>query len=85
MSQAQKSNPQSKQMLRLMFGDEKFLLDHDLDQYNNQNQDSPGNYGTVASGFFLATNASIFDRNPFGEFTTQKLQEIMKGKNLFEV
>jgi len=33
----------------------------------------------------MATNASIFDRNPFQEFTTNKLHEILQGKNLNEI
>ena len=35
--------------------------------------------------YFLATNASIFDRNPFKDFTTNKLGEILAGKNSKEL
>lgn len=34
---------------------------------------------------FLATNSSIFDRNPFHNFTTNKLHEILQSKNYHEV
>jgi hypothetical protein len=33
----------------------------------------------------LATNASIFERNPFKEFTSNKLSEILSGKNAKEL
>ena len=32
--------------------------------------------------FLLATNGSIFDRNPFKEFATNKLHDILSGKDL---
>ena len=34
---------------------------------------------------FLATNSSIFERNPFHDFTTNKLHEILQSKNFHEV
>jgi hypothetical protein len=34
---------------------------------------------------FLATNSSIFERNPFHDFTTNKLHEILQSKNYHEV
>jgi hypothetical protein len=35
--------------------------------------------------YFLATNASIFDRNPFKEFTTNKLHEVLAHKNYKDI
>lgn len=35
--------------------------------------------------YFLATNGSIFDRNPFKEFTTNKLNDVLQGKNYEEI
>jgi hypothetical protein len=34
---------------------------------------------------FLATNSSIFERNPFHDFTTNKLHEILQSKNYHEI
>lgn len=60
-----------------MFGDEKFLLDHDFELQSmtgSPNNGSQSNRGPNSENhFFLATNASIFERNPFKEFTTNKL------------
>ena len=33
----------------------------------------------------MATNTSMFDRNPFKEFTTSKMQDLLNGKNFQEV
>jgi hypothetical protein len=33
----------------------------------------------------LATNTSLFDRNPFKEFTASKMQDLLTGKNYQEV
>jgi hypothetical protein len=33
----------------------------------------------------LATNTSLFERNPFKDFTTNKLQDLLTGKNYAEV
>lgn len=69
-----------------MFGDEKFLLDYDNEAHS---LDSPHEYAQSnrisENPFFLATNASIFDRNPFKEFTTNRLNEILAGKNYKEI
>jgi len=35
--------------------------------------------------YFLATNASIFERNPFKDFTTNRLNDILHGKNQDEL
>jgi hypothetical protein len=35
--------------------------------------------------YFLATNGSIFERNPFKEFTTNKLNEVLANKNFDEI
>lgn len=35
--------------------------------------------------YFLATNASIFDRNPFKEYTTNKLNDVLHGKSQAEL
>ena len=35
--------------------------------------------------YFLATNASIFDRNPFKEFTTNKLNDVLSGKDMHQL
>jgi hypothetical protein len=40
---------------------------------------------TNENPYFLATNASIFERNPFKDFTTNKLQEVLNGKSIHEI
>ena len=40
---------------------------------------------TTENPYFLATNGSIFERNPFKEFTTNKLNEILANKNYDEI
>lgn len=50
----------NKQILRMMFGDEKFLLDHDFASLPG----SPHSH-QLENPYFLATNTSVFDRNPF--------------------
>ena len=63
-------------MLRLVFGDEHFLKEHELGiDYNaailsmesSRNGSAPSSHRLLMSEnpYFLATNASIFDRNPF--------------------
>ena len=86
-------------MLRMMFGDEKFLMGHDYDfppppssLGSPHSQSHKGGHQIISSGgnhdtnpYFLATNSSVFDRNPFHEFTSNKLQDLLANKNLHEV
>jgi hypothetical protein len=84
-------NP-SKQILRNVCGDEKFLQDHYYD-FNNVKISQPASphsgsqrmheniYSEHNMHPFLATNSSIFERNPFHDFTTNKLHEILQSKN----
>lgn len=80
-----------------MFGDEKFLLDHDFELQGSLSlEGTPRDYiGSAPSThrgllmtenpYFLATNGSIFERNPFKEFTTNKLNEVLANKNYNEI
>lgn len=83
---------EKKPILRLMFGDEKFLIDHDTDlqiislEGTPREGSAPPTYRMNAENpYFLATNGSIFERNPFKEFTTNKLNEILANKNFEEI
>lgn len=38
-------------------------------------------HGQVNSSYFLHTNASIFERNPFREYTTARLHEMLLNKH----
>lgn len=40
---------------------------------------------TMDNPYFLQTNASIFERNPFNDFTTNKLHEILGQKDFVEI
>jgi hypothetical protein len=68
-----------------MFGDEKFILDHKhpFSQDEGSGGSAPSSHRLLMSEnpYFLATNASIFERNPFKEYTTNKLNDILHGKN----
>lgn len=82
-----------------MFGDEKFLLEHDYELQGLSLEGTPRDYGINNMGsapsthrmlatdnpYFLATNGSIFERNPFKEFTTNKLNEVLANKNYNEI
>lgn len=75
-----------------MFGDEQFLKEHEdgfrpFSLENSQHGSAPSSHRFAMSDnpYFLATNASIFDRNPFKEFTTNKLSEVLGGKSVKEL
>lgn len=84
-----------KPMLRLMFGDEKFLQEHEYELHGLSLEGTPREFiGSAPSThrllmsenpYFLATNGSIFERNPFKEFTTNKLNEVLHNKNYHEI
>ncbi|CDW82922.1 iq calmodulin-binding motif family protein [Stylonychia lemnae] len=81
-----------KPMLRMMFGDEKFLNNHDLDlqilslEGTPREGSAPPTHRLMTENpYFLATNGSIFERNPFKEFTTNKLNEVLANKNYNEI
>ena len=68
----------------MIFGDEKFLQDHDYDLGGLRSPFSQSKglqYHETQNHPFMATNTSMFDRNPFKEFTTS----ILNGKNFQEV
>lgn len=76
-----------------MFGDEKFLIDHEYELHGMSIEGTPRDGSAPSTHrnfmsenpFFLATNGSIFERNPFKEFTTNKLNEILSCKNYDEL
>jgi len=78
----------------MIFGDEKFLQDHDYDFSEGGGLHHPQSpfsqskrlqYHETQNHPFMATNTSMFDRNPFKEFTTSKMQDLLNGKNFQEV
>jgi hypothetical protein len=92
-NQNSSSRDSKRPILRLMFGNEKFLLDHDYDlkQFDHDgsshNGSAPSTHRMLMTEnpYFLATNASIFERNPFKEFTTNKLNDVLQGKSHLEL
>ena len=74
----------------MIFGDEKFLHDHDYDfsegavlhhSLSPYSRSKGLQYHETNNHPFLATNSSLFDRNPFKEFTASKMQDLLSGKN----
>jgi hypothetical protein len=55
-----------------------------MDQHSDDGS-NPSSNRHVENPYFLQTNASIFERNPFKEFTTNKLSEILQNKNYHEL
>jgi hypothetical protein len=48
-------------------------------------QSAPSSHRQMDNPYFLQTNASIFERNPFSDFTTNKLHEILGQKDIVEI
>ena len=55
--------------MRFVSGDEKFNL----------------TLSSVESSFYLHTNASIFERNPYSQFTISKLKEMLQQNQFGEI
>ncbi len=82
----------------MIFGNEKFLLDNDYDlpaagvrastqrHLPSLSGSSPTHsHQSTQQAYFLATNSSVFERNPFQDFTTNKLNDLLQGKSRDDV